>query len=524
MYSMKKYLFSLVLFILFFVTPALAYDYVTWLPDSDTGDCSAHSYTLGTQPAKWGTYNDEDFNTTIRRFTDRVADGAPSNLQPQYTTFPVTDASGHTADFASFVFYRTDGTYVGSYGSACSGDSFPSDYDQRWSYTTPDLIYYHCAYKFYSLDVSSDNPNNWVRTTIKDFRDFYPNLTFLGVQEEGSFCSWDSRYWGFEISETGTLGRKYLAIWDIQNPNSIVDINVYNLALSWGYPSWSPNNTHTSPTGTYLVSIRGGARVFKVTKDGTGKPTALTYSHHENGWGQDGNPPYGTGHTAVGYDYDGNEVIVNAETEGGPGGLPNYGMGRLDGLNYPQSGDTYISVFNSCNDCSACSSTQNYSAHIAPFPFGEAGKRGWFAYSNFHNSTPLNTQNYFPQREIYLVRMAADKSDVIFYRVAHSKNDNADYANQTKQQFSMDGQYIYFNNNWNGTEIREIYRAELPYQWWCDIDGSCSASTSTSSSGSGGCFIDTAGYEFLMAQYNVSIRSRQFQPLKGVSWTLKRVL
>ncbi len=56
------------------------------------------------------------------------------------------------------------------------------------------------------------------------------------------------------------------------------------------------------------------------------------------------------------------------------------------------------------------------------------------------------------------------------WRIAHVRGDPINYKNQMRAQLSRDGQYVYFDSNWLGTQPLEIFRTELPTNWWSDID------------------------------------------------------
>ena len=435
------------------------FDYVKYLPDAQTGDCSAHSYTLGSHPGAWGTYVDEDFGTTVRYF------GA-SGSTLQYTTFPITDYSGNSVALASGItIYRTDGSYVGAWGSetACAGDSNPTDYDQRWSYNTADLLYYHCGTKFYSLDVSGA-VGTWGRTEIKDWSSVYPTLSHFGAHDEGSFSSWDSRYWAFSVTVSGTSGVKYITVWDRVNDSyAHFDINAYAIA-NWdvGHQTVAINWVAISPSGDYVVVLLSENTspwniVLDVTKDGNGEPTAVTFNRDFfNTWQ--------IGHAAVGYSMEGDEIVVYDK---------NAGLSGIGVVNLTQGVESDFFAFHPDDDCPPETGEVNNigHGHIAPMISSDAAKRGWFSWTTFLDSNGDTTQDFWLYNEVWAMRVSSTASDVIIYRIAHIRTDYTSYSDDGKQQWSMDGSEIYWVANWDGTETRAIYRAELPTEWWLEIAG-----------------------------------------------------
>ena len=85
------------------------FDYVTYVPSTESGYCQAHDIPSQIYPTKWNTYIDQVFNTTVRRVTDYANDDPTLGSPPviQYTTFSCGNSDNSMLRCRSVGYHNT---------------------------------------------------------------------------------------------------------------------------------------------------------------------------------------------------------------------------------------------------------------------------------------------------------------------------------------------------------------------------------------------------------------------------------
>jgi len=231
------------------------------------------------------------------------------------------------------------------------------------------------------------------------------------------------------------------------------DVAEYYNEKGIGHLSTYPRAVSMSPSGKYLIAYFGGRL--------KGEPTGVSQSHVALfartapgvlSWVRD-IAGFQIAHMAQGYDHEGLEAVWSF----------NEPHNTIHILDTGQRFDEY----ERCHDCLSalpCVYPSGHGKHQSSSP---ALFNGWRIVSTYANSK-LSTSDYWLDRMIYAVRSSTDKNKVIIWRLAHVQSHQAGYNDQSRTQISRDGKYIYFDSNWMGTDpnTREIYRLEMPDNWW----------------------------------------------------------
>jgi hypothetical protein len=434
-----------------FAMPVEAFNYVTYTPSTNTGNCNTYNIPSESFPSKMGSYTDQNFNTTVRRFTDYVADyGGGPRPNIQYTTFTCGNSDNSMVAFGysstSKLFYKSDGDFIRleSFGSTTG------DIEFRWSMTDPNIGYYRRNAQFYQYNVTTDT-----HTLLHDFTDEFPTAANASNEDKGE-QSWNDRYWVFRISISGVdsgYNVSYVVTYDLQTDTVIGQLDVQAFMQSqFGSSSKYVRWATVSPSGNYVIlmgdnSPHLGTSVFDINLNYINQVQANQI-----------------GHPAWGYDINGNEVVYWANA-------PNFKMHVLGG---PNQNVTYL--FNIPNNCGQCTTSQfNESVQGgAGYHFATSrGAPGWLFVSPYADPADHadNVCSCWLERELFAVRTSTDISEVLIWRNASNRSVKGGYNDQQRSQISQDGNYIYFDSNWLKTQDREIFRAELPPSWHEDLSG-----------------------------------------------------
>jgi hypothetical protein len=406
-------------------------------------------------PPKWGVYGDKVFNTQIRRFTDHLKDyGSHSTSSPaiQYTTFTCSNSDNTKVVFKigdrNGVFYRvSDGAFLRykNFGPPEGGDM-----ELRWAQSSPDLLFYRQGGRFYQYNYATDTP-----TLLHDFSKWYPGLSRIDNNDKGEQSWGNDQYWAFRVRLSVDDGNEnwasYLVCYDrLSDSKWDVDLSKYYSSRGWGDTRPAPRYVAMCPSGRYLIAmfVNGGSRGYG--------HTALFARNNTTGkldWVRDIVDGQ-SGHPAWGYDLQGNEVFYYFNA-------PYFYMVDID------TAQRYT-LLSAVHDCPACEN-KDYYAGGPNYHISTCYKvPGWAFFTSYRGSTDLSCLSWL-DRVVFAVRASRNPSQVLVWRIAHTRTHTTDYNNQARAQISQDGQHVYFDSNFLGTQDREIFRAELPTEWWKEM-------------------------------------------------------
>lgn len=451
----------LILFIIILSTPSSAeeFTYVIYEPSTQGGDCTAHAMKAQSYPGKWTAYQDQIFNITVRRFTDHLNDyGVHHDHEPniQYSTFTCgnsdstkvlfklgdRNAAFYDAGRGSFLRYK-------NFGSPGGGDM-----ELRWSHSDPNLLFYRQETRFYRYNYATDTSE-----LVKDFADWYPTAKSVSNNDKGEQSWGDDRYWAFRVrfpedAAIGSNAASRVVCYDYAAGTKWdVDLHGYYESRGWGDVYPSPRYVTMSPSGKYVIVnfVTGGSK--------GGGHTALFRrgSMNKLEWVRD-LLDWQTGHPAWGYDLDGNEVFYRFDS-------PNLYM-------YDLETGTRYTILDAKDDCPECAASDYFARDKlgnsrAPGFHISTGYNlpGWVFYSSYDGYAGKDCTHWL-DRVIFAIKASRDKANVVVWRIAHTRTSTDAYDNQARTQISQDGKYIYYDSNWLGGHDREIFRAELPNDWY----------------------------------------------------------
>jgi len=453
--SMKTLL--IISLIVFFAAPS--YGWVSYYPNSKTGDCATYNIPTLPRPDKWGTYVDPTFGITVRRFTNWYYEYGPGGKNQyddppiiQYSTFTNTNADNTKVVFKIGdrigLFYTIDGTFLRykNFGSPGSGDM-----ELRWSYFNPDVMYYRQQTRFYKYNYSTDSS-----MLLRNFMNDFPTATGISNNDKGEQSWTPDEYFAFRVTGTGGDTGGYLKLVCYKpstNEMWVKDVAQYYTERGIDHLSTYPRAVSMSPSGKYLIAYFGGALKGSTTGSQSHAalfartaPGVLSYVRNVSNYQVD--------HMAHGYAHEGFEAI----------------WAFSEPANTIKVLDTGLSVdeYNRCHDCASalpCVYPTGHGKHQSSSP---AIKNGWRIISTYSNSNSYMS-DYWLDRMVYAVRSSQIRNNVIIWRLAHVQSTaSKGYNDQSRTQISRDGKYIYFDSNWMGTDphTREIYRLEMPDNWW----------------------------------------------------------
>lgn len=439
---MKKLLF-LSLFLLFiFTVRANADDIVYVLEDT------LYPYSNQTKPAKGASYTDTTYNTNITRITNASADWSGWGMGAGYSTWtPISSDGQHliflglssVTESAGYKCYNADNTYnstVSDYLATYIQWWNSQDPEPRWdeSGSHPGWLYYRKNQELRYLDITDGSDNlvhNFTADTGKDASHYIYN------GEEGS-SSFDSRYWGFMVRHADSPYETVMVLTYDKTTNSTI--------ATKNITGHDPNNVMMSPSGDYIY----------VAYDWTGAggefdgPHAYTRNFSSNVKICSGIP-----HAVWAYDAQGKEVVFFMDSD-----MVSFTVAS-NGTQY----DLYAQE--------DLGWEQSNCLHTAP----NSAKKGWGFISTY-------SENYdeWDYNQIWAFELNETKvyggTEPRIWRVSFTQNIVGDdyYFQQPNAQISRDGSKIWWGANWrNTTAGSDIYRVNLPTNWYTDLGGVPSA-------------------------------------------------
>ena len=441
---MRKIIFGL---LMLFPITAFAGD-ISYVIMSNTGPYTTWSQTE-TQPGKGNSYTDNNANTSITRISSGTLDtGATYGVHPEYAwdcrssdghyIVGQTLLSGYPDSGGGYWLYTTTTTPCTAIHDigAITGEPNSQEPELRWdnSGSHPTWLYYRSGMTLNYIDVS-DYSTHLVHN-------FSPAVsgTYIWSGDEGG-PSENSRYWAFMVYSGGV---SRIITYDKQTDTLIQNISC---------PDSDLNNVYVSKSGTYFI-------------------TSAVETSGSAGWYgtwswnfQTGSPLHqlqqGSVHQCVAYDKQGNEVLVS-ENDGSSGAYVDYiQFTRMDNGN-------------------AC-------------PLFYHGNLGWNANSQFlapgiaHKgwaflSTYAGTNGYGDNQifglELDETHTSTTTASNRIWRVAQLQNLYSGYLQQPNISITEDGTQIYFGSDWKSTSNGgEIYRVNMPTNWYTDLGGSVDTSS-----------------------------------------------
>jgi len=478
---MRKYVFLLLALLL--TTPLYAQSVGMFVSD----DCSAYkpNTSVPAEPAKWGSYVDPVFGTTIRKVTDWVADGLAARPTSQYSTYTNVNADG-TVYYVSvgnsrngYFYDSSDGTLLRSLTVGNPGTQ--SDMEWRWDATDPDVGFYHQLNVWYEYNYVTDTS-----TEMRDFGDDFaewgwdaPRLVEFFDKGEPS---WDSRYFpmrarrdccDFWPQSTSENRAKYFIIYDrVLDKVARLDLDAMLEYLGWAPGSVAmPRFVGSMPTSrwAYIRMASDISRGFVIENPlygGAGTDGMLIPFANCRMAPADGS--WAAGHMTTAIDMDGDDVYVVR--------INGYeGVKMKDGTRtqyLPSENPNNWPDYLGCGSFTGVSVRNYHMSHIQGVP-------GWaiFSYYGEVSTWVADSDPGYPLNgEIWAVELTDHNPRIL--RLAHTRSNNWGegwYNCQSRTQVSPDGKHIYFDSNWfepssGDDNANELYRIELPDGFWEEID------------------------------------------------------
>ena len=427
-------------------------DYVVCRHDSKTGahDCPVYAPDYPAKPDKGDSIVDTYFHTKITRVTDTVAEVDnynPTNrgLSPYYSTANSENPAGTyilLIDHSNTAGWHLYDAATLAHIERLTDLSHNSDGWPRWDATDPNIFYFTSGASLYEYDISKSLGSRI--SLVHNFTVEYPSATTVDWRDEGT-PSEDTRYWALVVVWGGA--EQYVICYDKATDKVLgqIDISAYSGDTDW---------VAMSPSRNYIV-VRWAyysQDLCRWNRDGTGA-LALTgnIGHSAPAKGANGKDLW------IYFDEDNNNWITMVDMQGNKTKLVKYDRGcsiggHFNGSNYNKPGWALVGTM--------CQNT--------------TGQTGWL------------------DAKIFLVELAENPTTWILC------NHNAPlvtYWSSPFANFNRDGTRVYFGSNWGADDDtqNDVYRIDLPLNWYQDLMANMPpADSNSTSSGGGGCFIDTA--------------------------------
>ncbi len=400
--------------------PPPAGQYVVWRYPGGDAKPPTYAFSAPAEPAKGASVADPVYHTTLRRVTDRAADGYgsegvvneyaridPENRDGSRALLRGTDGVWYLYDVASRALVRT----VGFRGNP--------DPEPRWDATDPDLVCFVEGLSLWQYDVSADT-----EALVHDFAGEAAGADIVRTRFEGE-PSLDGRYWALCLDDTDQESWTTLRLvcYDRQADQIVGRLTT----LPAGAVNWA---------GMDL----GGTHVVAGMDDGA------AYA-----WRRDFTHPVQLG-TAIGH-------ADVARTAGG-----------ADVLVYQNAGTDWIAM---------ADLETGVETNLLPIPFDDntdlglhigacRARPGWVLVSTYgENSAALSWMD----RSLFLVELRANPA---VWRVCQTfqlreAGVEKDYFGEAFAALNGAGTRIWWGSNWNATggaaRQYEAFVAELPADW-----------------------------------------------------------
>jgi hypothetical protein len=353
------------------------------------------------------------------------------------------------------IYDLTTGSLIGTFPPTGYRQSWP---EARWDDEDPNTIYYVYGSQLREYDITTG-----ANTLLYDFQTYYTSDTvnYIGMKTIGDY-SWDRRYFAFKVhcnGNDGTVDTKkatYIVLWDYSTKSVVASRSVANYnATYYGASDRGASFITMSPSGQYVI--------FETNPSGIGYMSDVL-DHNLNRIAQIKSNGIDLGHCAWGYDWEGNEVIISM---GWAGAWP-------DNVVYTKLSDgTPYYLFGPIADCDSCNGPEYYTrngagVYMNTIPTFNPNLKGWVVllqYARCKDDNGNELEHCWGDKELLLMQV---KSDPIVWRVVHNQNCAGTYWFYGRMSFDQEGKKLYFDSNWrsNDNSTLDIYRAELPDEWW----------------------------------------------------------
>lgn len=319
--------------------------------------------------------------------------------------------------------------------------------EPRWDHTNPALLWGLDGFKIVTMDVLTTD----TKTVVKDFEQdavLGPIIAAQPVyritcQDEGE-ASTDRRYWAFmlQADDRADYQPLYLFSWDrtLDQVEGVYPLTASERSIDW---------VGMSPLGNYVL-VGGDAENTPNTAGLTMANRAFTQFHRLT---------YATGHSDVGLDSQGYEVIVmqNSLTD-------HVDLIPIDWSTQPilESGGSYggtgiVPLIRLYYDNESPYGLQS-GVHIScNFP--------GYAVVSTHLGPALADRNWL-DRTIVLARLNRAQPKVCYLAKIH--NTTQDYWEETHAAITNDGQTVVWADNWGlnvGSDQMFLIQLDMPPKW-----------------------------------------------------------
>jgi len=179
-------------------------------------------------PAKGASYSDPDFSTTIRRITNKSADGYSGfGIENEYARSDPENSDG------TYIILRGNGGQWYLYNTAAfqlvkqltieGGGEEP---EPRWDSADPKTFYY-----LYGTQLRSCNVETYDATVVCDFKNAFSGASYITTKTEGD-ASLDRRYWCFMV-ENDNQGLMSVATYDKANNSILAQKSSFPDGINW---------------------------------------------------------------------------------------------------------------------------------------------------------------------------------------------------------------------------------------------------------------------------------------------------
>lgn len=363
-------------------------------------------------------FNDPVFNSVIMRITDnksmKTAGLKPSGIFPQYSKRQAWNCNETflilcSGDGNTFLFDGSTYKFIKVLEGVAGDDIF-------WHPLRPALLYYVIENTLYSYNVNSGN---------KKALHVFKGYSFADTHGEGNL-SGDGRYYALAgrtyNSTSGEVKYKDLLVYDILNDKIISNLALPEKIENFDWISVSPEGKYVVVDYADNIDRRfHGLEVYDI--------------NFKFIWQK----PIGAGHSDIGIDEDGNEVLV---------------MDVYD----PDANITYIKKFKLSDggETTLLEVSPFFDLHIS---CRNTKQKGWCYISTFDYVERLShsASSWLPfEDEIFALKL--DGSGEV-KRIAHhhsrryshlaADSDNSIYWAEPHATVSASGQRILFGSNWN---------------------------------------------------------------------------
>jgi len=430
-------------------------------------------------PALVGTYRDV-YGTTVKRMTDEAG-----VVRPNYTArtstienldgtlFAVNSSARSGSSWE--IFTVADGTYRASLSSfVVNGDSA---YDHFvWSSTQPYVGYLFAASKrnnfatypakFWKITI---NPSTYAVSgsllytySVSDMPacPVGETINFVKNHDEGP-PSWDGRYWSTALQCSGDTNENFsYAIMLLDR-----DLNGFESPGVKGYVILPPRqtlNTGVSPGGGYwywrqyqyattcpdCCGFDGACVKYFPVASVSGNMSYVDST-------QLNNSNCGI-HHHVQYDDLGNEIYVT--------------LNAGSAMAYWKFNDPGSKVIPAHWSLLRLSEYGTGFGDRHAIPAGTTvGPRSWIAFLPTSKASSSDECGYENTGTSTITYVHASATNPKVFRVNHARNEAANYSGELFAGSSRDGTKMYFQSNWCGTQTTQLFRVELPSNWWTEI-------------------------------------------------------